>query len=203
MDIKIRIANEKDFDKIEFIVRESFWNIYTPGCDEHLIIHNIHKNNKSINDLELVAEYENEIIGHIVYTKGQIKGLDNNTFISFGPLCVIPEYQSKGIGANIVNTSINKAKELGYSAVFITGNPSYYNKLGFESASKYGIYMEGISKEEEAPFFMVKVLKENVLDNIEGEYVFDEVFSVNSEDIDEFDKKFPYKIKEVRPGQLW
>jgi predicted N-acetyltransferase YhbS len=44
MDIKIRIANEKDFDKIEFIVRESFWNIYTPGCDEHLIIHNIHKN---------------------------------------------------------------------------------------------------------------------------------------------------------------
>jgi hypothetical protein len=63
--------------------------------------------------------------------------------------------------------------------------------------------MEGMSKEEEAPFFMVKVLKENVLDNIEGEYVFDEVFSVNSEDIDEFDKKFPYKIKEVRPGQLW
>ena len=55
MDIKIRIANEKDFDKIEFIVRESFWNIYTPGCDEHLIIHNIHKNNKSIKDLELVA----------------------------------------------------------------------------------------------------------------------------------------------------
>ena len=142
MDIKIRIANEKDFDKIEFIVRESFWNIYTPGCDEHLIIHNIHKNNKSIKDLELVAEYENEIIGHIVYTKGQIKGSDNNTFISLGPLCVIPEYQSKGIGANIVNTSINKAKELGYSAVFITGNPDYYNKLGFESASKYGIYME-------------------------------------------------------------
>lgn len=53
---------------------------------------------------------------------------------------------------------MNKAKELGYPAIVITGNPEYYRRFGFESASKYGIYYEGMDKNEELTFFMIKFL---------------------------------------------
>ena len=89
-----------------------------------------------------------------------------------------------------------------YRPVFITGDENYYKRFGFESASKYGIHLEGVPVEDEAPFFMVKTLKEDVLKDIEGNFIFDECYNVNDEDVDEFDKNFEFKKKEVREGQL-
>ena len=56
--------------------------------------------------------------------------------------------------------------------------------------------------EDEAPFFMVRCLKEGALNNVSGCFVFHDCYNVNDKDVDEFDKKFPYKKKEVREGQL-
>ena len=49
---------------------------------------------------------------------------------------------------------------------------------------------------------MVKTLKEDALKDIEGNFIFDECYNVNDEDVDEFDKNFEFKKKEVREGQL-
>ena len=40
------------------------------------------------------------------------------------------------------------------------------------------------------------------LDNVSGCFIFNDCYNVNDKDVDEFDKKFPYKKKEVREGQL-
>ena len=75
-------------------------------------------------------------------------------------------------------------------------------RFGFESASKYGIHLEGVPVEDEAPFFMVKTLKEDALKGTEGNFIFDECYNVKEKDVDEFDKNFEPKKKEVREGQL-
>ena len=202
MSLVIRKINKSDYDAVEVLTREAFWNVYRPGCGEHLVVHNIHKENKSIEELELVAEYDNKIVGHIVYTNGYVDGSDKYGFISFGPISVMPEFQNKGIGSKLIRISLQKASRLGYEAVFITGDNDYYSKFGFEEAYKYGVHMEGVPLEDEAPFFMVKSLKDDALKEVIGYYVFDECYNIDNKELREFDRKFPFKKKEVREGQL-
>ena len=202
MSLVIRKIDKNDYDAVEVLTREAFWNVYRPGCGEHLVVHNIHKENKSIGELELIAEYDNKIVGHIVYTNGYVDGSDKYGFISFGPISIMPEFQNKGIGSKLIRISLQKASRLGYEAVFITGDNDYYSKFGFEAASKYGVHMEGVPLEDEAPFFMVKTLKDDALKEVIGYYVFDECYNIDNKELKEFDRKFPFKKKEVREGQL-
>ena len=202
MNLVLRKINPNDYKEVEILTREAFWNVYMPGCCEHLVIHNTHKDKRSIEDLELVAVHDNKIIGHIAYTKGQIKGIDNETFVTFGPISIMPKFQGKGIGGKLILDTLQKATKLGYSAVFITGDNNYYSRFGFEPASKYGIHMEAIPMEDEAPFFMVKTLKDDALKGVSGFYIFDDCYNVEEEAVDQFDKLFEEKKKEVREGQL-
>lgn len=202
MDIMIKQVEEKDYDEIEFLTRESFWNVYKPGCDEHLVVHNMHRENASIKELELAAIHEGKIVGHIIYSKGHIEGNKNNNLITFGPVSVDVNMQNQGIGSRLIRQSIEIARSLGYEAILITGNPDYYKRFGFVSASQFDIHLEGIPAEDEAPFFMALELKDNALKECHGNYIFNKCYYVDADELNEFEKKFPYKIKEVREGQL-
>ena len=82
------------------------------------------------------------------------------------------------------------------------GNPNYYKKFGFESCSKYKIYYEGLDKNEEAPFFMIKILNDNNIENLKGIYSAPDCYKADEKELEEFDKKFPFKIKEKIEGQI-
>ncbi|WP_455539151.1 GNAT family N-acetyltransferase [Terrisporobacter sp.] len=202
MSLVIRNIKESDYDEVEALTREAFWNVYRPGCGEHLVVHNIHKYEKSIKELELVALYDNKIVGHIVYTKGHVTDSENDNFISFGPISVLPEFQNESIGSKLIRISLQKAARLGYDAVFITGNNDYYNRFGFESASKYGVHMQGVALEDEAEFFMVKILKKDALKDVLGYFIFDECYHVDEAELENFDQQFPFKVMEIKEGQL-
>lgn len=194
----IRLEEEKDYFEVEQLTREAFWNVYRKGCFEHLIIHNLRKSKSFVKELDYCIEVENKIIANIVYAKGNLK-LENGTtreILIFGPVSVLPEYQKKGYGEKLINYTIEKAKKLGYDAIVITGNPNYYKKFGFESCSKYKIYYEGLDKNEEAPFFMIKILNDNNIENLKGIYSDLDCYKVDEKELEEFDKKFPFKIKE-------
>lgn len=195
MSLIIRKIEESDYKDVENLTREAFWNVYRPGCYEHLIIHNIHKDEKSIKDLEIVALYNHKIVGHIAYTKGKIENINNESFLTLGPVSIMPEFQGIQIGSKIIRISLQKAYRLGYTAVFIVGDENYYSRFGFELASKYNIYVKGIEEENRQMPFMVKILQEGALDNIKGNYIFDESYNVNNCDVEEFDKKFEYKTR--------
>lgn len=203
MSLVIRKIEKEDYNEVETLAREAFWNIYRPGCSEHFVVHNIHEDEASIDELELVALYDNKIVGHIVYTRGHIEGMDNDNFVSFGPLSIHPDFQKREIGSKLVRISLQKAAKMGYSAVFITGNQDYYKRFNFQSALKYNIHMKGVDMEDGAPFFMVRLLKEDALENISGCFVFDDCYNIDNDKLDEFDKKFPIKKKEIREGQLF
>ena len=202
--MNIRLENEKDYFEVENLTREAFWNVYRPGCFEHLVIHKLRDDKCFVKELDYVIEKEGKIIANIVYAKGNLK-LENGEdkeILLFGPVSVLPEYQKQGYGEKIIRYTMNKAKELGFDEIVITGNPNYYKKYGFESASKHNIFYEGIDKKEEAPFFMICILNEEKFNIATGVYSDPECYNVDKKELEEFDKKFPFKIKEKREGQL-
>lgn len=187
MEFVIRQANEADYLETVLLTREAFWNVYKPGCDEHLVLDKLRKKDDLIKELDLVAECEGSVVGSIIYSKGTLSGSSKN-FVTFGPIGVKKDYQRQGAGARMIEASLALAKELGYDAVIITGDPAYYHRFGFETASTYGIHMDGMKKEDEAPFFMVKELKEGVLQGVTGTYSFDPAYFVTPEEVKDFDR---------------
>lgn len=202
MMINIRKENEKDYFCVENITREAFWNVYQPGCTEHYVLHILRKDNSFLPELDYVIEYNGKIIGHIAYALGKIEdGSKTEEAILFGPVSVLPEYQGKGYGTRLINFTLEKARELGYKIVCITGDPKYYSRFGFESCSKYKIYHKGSDKTEN-PYFMVKFLDPSFIGKIEGVFSESRCYFVDEKVVEEFDANFPYKAKEKRPEQL-
>lgn len=201
-DIIIRLENERDYEQTEELTREAFWNVYNPGCNEHYILHELRKGDSYLPELHFVAEYKGKVIGSIVYCKGKIVDDQSGVHevIGFGPISVLPEYQRDGIGSMLINHSINKAREMGYVAILICGNPDYYHRFGFKSASEYDITMSDGSSFDA---FMVLELKEGALKDISGRYYEDDLFhSISDEEFQAYDMHFTKKVMVKTPTQL-
>jgi predicted N-acetyltransferase YhbS len=202
MNISIRLENENDFRNVENIIREAFWDVYKPGCVEHLIVHKIRKVSAFIRELDFIACDGEVTIGNIIYSKAKIINEDNEEFqvLCMGPLGVLPSYQGKGVGTLLIKHSINVARTLGYKAIIIFGHPNYYHRFGFENAEKYNIQTSWGANFE---VFMVLELYEGSLKGISGKYYEDSVFQVDDEELNIFEKQFPYKEKHITDTQLW
>jgi putative acetyltransferase len=87
-DFSIRKEREEDYRNVEQLVREAFWNLYVPGCDEHFILHNLRRSQDFIPELDFIAEKEGQIVGQIAYSRSTIKGEHNEEkeVITFGPV---------------------------------------------------------------------------------------------------------------------
>lgn len=190
----IRSENKKDYRVLEGIAREAFWNLYLPGCYEHLVVHNIRKHVDFIEELSFVVEVKGEVVGAIYYTKSKIIEVDDQEIdtVTFGPVFILPKYQRRGIAKEMIMHSIEKAKSLGYKAIITLGYPYHYNCYGFVGGKTYNIsmidgnYYKGL---------LVLPLYENALKGVQGYASFSNVFEVTQEQVDEFDKQFDQKEK--------
>jgi predicted N-acetyltransferase YhbS len=197
----IRLENKNDYREVENLTREAFWDIYKPGCDEHLIVHKIRNTSCFIPDLDFVAVQDNQIVGNTIYSKSKVMDKDNNEHqvISFGPISVLPSLQKKGIGSTLIKHTTEIAKEMGYKAIFIFGNPAYYHRFGFENAERFGISTaEGLNFE---PFMALELYKGS-LKGISGRFYMSPVFMVSQEELEDFEKSFPHREKHVTDTQL-
>lgn len=200
--MKIRLEEKNDYYVNENLTREAFWNVYQPGCYEHYILHKIRNDKSYVKELSYVIEEKGKLVASIVYAKGKVtNGKDEKEILLFGPVSVLPEYQGAGYGSKLIKYTLKLAKKMGYPAVIITGKPEFYNKLGFKPASKYNIYYKGLENTEN-PYLMIKVLNRRKIKSIYGVYSEPSVYLVNKEEVEEFDKKFPYKKKIKKEEQL-
>ena len=194
---------------MESLIRESFWNVYRPGCLEHYVMHCLRDDKAFIPELNFVmvveAEGEEILVGQAVCMKAELT-LDDGTqmpIMTLGPIGIHPDYKRQGYGKALLDYTLEKATEMGFGAVCFEGNIDFYGKSGFTFASRYGIRYHGLPEGEDASFFLCKELKKGYLDGVKGEYATPEGYLVDEAEAEEFDKLFPPKEKLKLPGQLW
>lgn len=203
-DYVIRPEMPEDFEEVENLVRESFWNVYRPGCLEHYLIHILRNEPDFVRELDFVMEKDGRIIGQVVYMKAFIDADDGRRIpiMTMGPIGILPEYKRKGYGKALLDYSMERARDMGAGALCFEGNIAFYGKSGFDYASKKGIRYHGLPEGEDASFFLCRELTEGYLDGITGVYSTPKPYYVDEREAEEFDKKYPYKEKLRLPGQL-
>lgn len=141
MKVSIRQLAKTDCTEVEKLTRESFWNLYRPGCDEHFLVRKIINHEDYVEDLSFVAELEGKIIGAILSTKSSVKNAKNENLetISFGPFCVHPNFQRTGVGTQLIQKFKRVATEQSVPAVIILGDPHNYCKHGFKNGKDFGV----------------------------------------------------------------
>ena len=203
----IRLETEKDYREVENLIRESFWNVYRPGCYEHYVIHVLRNDPNFVKELDFVMELKDsgKLIGQNMFMKTIIKSDDekNIPVLTMGPICIAPDLKRKGCGKFLLDYSLEKAAELGFGAVLFEGNIDFYGKSGFDYSSKFGIRYHDLPEGADSSFFLCKELIPGYLDNVTGIYFTPQGYYVDDSKVDEFDKNFPPKVKLKLPGQIF
>lgn len=190
-----------DYREADLMTKRAFWNKYVPGCNEHYLLHCLREDTAFIPELSIVAKVDGKIVGGIWYSKSEIKtDAAEYPVLTFGPLCVAPEYQGSGIGGNLLKASMRLAGEAGYDGIIIFGEPEYYPKHGFVACDQFGITT---ADGKNFPAFMGIELKAGAFGRMRGGKFYEaEVFHhLPQEKTDEFDKSFPRMEKLKLPGQ--
>ena len=202
---KIRLEKKEEYREVENVVRESFWNVYRPGCLEHYVLHMLRNDPSFVPELDLVLEKDGEIIGQNMFMRAVIKADSGEEIpiMTMGPICILPEYKRQGYGKFLLDYSLEKAAETGAGAVCFEGNINFYGKSGFTEASRFNIRYHGLPEGADASFFLCKELKPGYLDGVSGEYATPQGYMVDEKAAEEFDKSFPEKEKLKLPGQLF
>ena len=202
MNISIRLEEKQDYKKVEYLTREAFWDLFRPGCCEHLIVHKIRKAPAFVKELSYIACDNDNVIGCIFYSTAKVVNDENKEFevLCMGPFGVLPPFQKKGIGSLLMSCSIKKAGELGFKAIVIFGNPEYYQRFGFVNAKNYGITT---SSGENFDAFMALELFDGALDGITGKYYDSDVFRIDDKELEVFEREFPYKEKHITDTQIF
>lgn len=139
----IRSEKESDIENISQLVQLAFKAVKNSDHTEHIIIDRIRNSPNFINDLSIIAEYENEIIGHILLSKIYLKTSSGflDKILALAPLSVHPLHQKNGVGKALIQYAHNKAREMGFKAVVVIGHRDYYPKLGYKNLSYFNVSM--------------------------------------------------------------
>ncbi|MBO4631254.1 MAG: N-acetyltransferase [Lentisphaeria bacterium] len=185
------------YHDMEELVREAFWDRFSPGCSEHLVVHDLRTSASAVPELCLAAELDGELAGGIWYARAALRHPDGSEtpVLTMGPVAVRPDLQGQGIGSELIRRTLRSAAGRA-CAVIIYGNPAYYRRFGFRSASEFGITD---SSGSECPAILVFPMGEV------PSGAFDEgpVYQVTPEKVRAFDRTFPHRQKHLRSGQLF
>lgn len=204
-DVIIRAERKDEYREVENLVRESFWNVYRPGCSEHYVIHVLRSDPAFVNDLDFVMEKDGRLIGQNMFMRTVIKADDGRDIpvLTMGPICVANDLKRKGYGKRLLDYSLEKAKDLGYGAVLFEGNIDFYGKCGFHYARRFGIRYHDLPDGADDSFFLCKELIPGYLGGITGVYQTPRGYYVDDADVERFDEEFPNKEKLRLRGQLF
>lgn len=207
-DYLIRRETPADYRTVENLVRESFWNVYRPGCVEHFVLKCLRDAEAFVPELDFVMEKDGRIIGQNVFVKAEIRCDGGASFpiLTMGPISIAPEYKRQGFGKKLLDYSLDKAAGYGAKAVCFEGNIDFYGKSGFTVASSKGIRYHGLPEGVDDSFFLCRELVPGALDAIRGEYGPPSCYFAAEENPDDFaryEATFPPKEKKKLPGQIF
>lgn len=197
----IRRETPEDHRAAEILTREAFWNVYQPGCEEHLILHRMRAVPAFVPELTLVAIEEERLVGHVAITRARVaadEGPDVGV-LCLGPIAVAPDRQGHGIGTALLRGVSERARERGERAIVLLGDPAYYGRVGFRPAASFGLRT---ATDETLDAFQALEVTAGSLAGVSGRVHLDPVFEVDPQDVEAFDRGFPRRQKRVTDTQL-
>ncbi len=134
--MEIRTETPSDYVNVYNVVKSAFATAeHADGTEQDLVVA-LRKSQSFIPKLSLVATINEDIVGHIMFTKAQIG--DTEALI-LAPLAISPKHQKIGIGQALIKEGHKIAKTLGYKYIVVQGSEHYYPKSGYEKASKHDV----------------------------------------------------------------
>lgn len=199
-EVEIRPEREEDYHATEEMTMRAFWNKYHRGCDEHLLVHKLRRADEYLPEISRILVKDGKVIGCIMYSRAWLKK-DGETkeILTFGPLCVDPDWQGTGVGRMLLEETMELAGKAGYPGIVIFGEPDYYPLRGFVTCDKLGITT---SEGKNFDAFMGYELIPDGLRKFGGSFyeapVFDELPAA---EVEEYTKEFVSLQKQSFPGQ--
>ena len=123
-NIVIHLEEKSEYRKVENLVRDSFWNVYRPGCLEHYVLNQLRNDPAFVPELDFVMYQDGELIGQNIFVRTAITADDGRSIpiMTMGPICIKNKYKRKGYGKILLDYSLEKAAELGCGALCFEGN---------------------------------------------------------------------------------
>lgn len=162
----IRQITEADYSTVYQLIKTAFETAEHRDGDEQDFAVNLRNGDNYIPELDLVAEKDGELIGHIMFTETYVTRPDGSKYktLLVAPLSVLLEYRSRGVGSALMNEGLRIAQTMGYQSAFLIGDPNYYQRFGYKLTHLYGINHESMPAE----YIQVKELTQGALDGVTG-----------------------------------
>jgi len=167
-DMKIREETSTDFKGV--------WELNAAAFETEVEANLVNLLRESgISYISLVAEQNEKMIGHILFTPVVLEG-DNSgiKLAGLAPMAVIPNLQKLGIGSRLVAEGIKHCKSMGFDAIVVLGHPEYYPRFGFVPSVNYNIVSEYDVPDEA---FMILELNKGCLKGKQGKIKYHKAFS--------------------------
>ena len=121
-------------------------------------------------ELELIMVDETDApIGYCMFSRFHLEGKYVNELLLLSPVAVKTELQRQHISKELIEYGFERAKEMGYKAVIVEGNPMNYRSRGFVTSADFGITAHESVGLPAPECLMVKELVPGGLDSIHGE----------------------------------
>ena len=119
--------------------------------------------------LELIMVEDGEVIGYCAFSRFHLEGKYENELLLLSPVAVKTELQRQHISRDLIEYGFEKARELGYRAVIVEGDPGNYRSRGFVTSATFGITAHESVGLPAAECLMVRELVPGGLEGIAGQ----------------------------------
>jgi putative acetyltransferase len=189
MPLHLRPETPADHRPVEELTRRAFWNLYSPGCQEHYLAHILRTHPDFLPAYDFVAELDGNMVGSIMYTRSWLLDEQGQSMdiLTFGPVCVLPEVQRQGIGSALIRHTAQLAAQQGEKAIVIFGDPQNYCKHGFKNGKDLNIS----DQNGDYPYAMLALeLLPGALNGHAWKYHYSSVYHLDEAAVEAFDQGF-------------
>lgn len=136
MDIQVRPELESDHKAISQLIQKAFEILPYSDHSEHQLVERIRSSDAYVNNLALVAVFEQQVVGFVLFSEITIEaGNFKYDALALAPIAVLPKYQKLGIGSKLILDNHKEALNLGYKAVALVGHADYYPRFGYKPSN--------------------------------------------------------------------
>lgn len=174
MNVTIRQEIAKDYQAVFDLIVAAFEKEVYSDHKEQFLVDRLRSSTAFIPELSLVAEKDEEIVGHILLTKITIESKKSSVVsLALAPVSVLPKYHGQGVGSLLIQKAHNIAGKLGYGSVVLLGHKDYYPRFGYKQAHCFGISLPFDVPKENC---MAIELSKDSLSGVSGTVKYDKAF---------------------------